>query len=347
MNKVSPADEYQKQKSFSPGYFLFFVISVIRAAWFIIRSRKKETTRAFKILATIERDFKGQFNPKTRRKIAVSYGIYNPMMMDAFAKLHGKYTSEKEKVLLVHYFICSSLFDDFTDCHLITAQQLESISFNPENYQAETFDEKAFRYSHLLLKGAVKNMPAYEQTSQELFTAQNESLQQYQSTLTNEEIKQITLRKGGNAVLLCSYYLDRNTSTEEQNCWYRIGGIIQLTNDLFDTWKDIQEEIATYPNRMRDVKNFERFFLDQIGEMKKSILSLPASSKQKKIFSLYMAGIYSFGLIAIDQLKRIQGSQPELPDLSSLSRKALIIDMEKTSNILRWFRFTYRHARLF
>ncbi|MGH2644256.1 MAG: hypothetical protein ACRDE2_09925, partial [Chitinophagaceae bacterium] len=159
-------------------YFFWFWFHVFRKANFIIRSRKIETKNAYRLLDVIEKDIGGQFNPKTKRKIAVSYGIYNPMICDAFTLLHGRVTNGAEKNRFVHYFICSSLFDDFTDYELITEQQLQELSFQPEQYEAKTFDEKVFKQSHLLLRDFVKDKAEYDRISYELFNAQIKSRKQ-------------------------------------------------------------------------------------------------------------------------------------------------------------------------
>ncbi len=255
-------------------------------------------------------------------------------------------SNENEKNRFVHYFICSSLFDDFTDYRLITEEQLRSISFQPEEYDVRTFDEKVFLDSHWLLYDYVKDKESYDRITNELFDAQLRSRQQYKSALSDEAIQQITFNKGGDAVLLCRYYLDTESCDTEDACWYRIGTLIQLTNDLYDIYKDIQDDIVTLPGRMRDAYAFEIFFKEQIAEMNRLIFQLPYPLKRRQEFSLSMAGIYSFGLIAIAQLKKIQGNASQLPGMGTLPRKALIIDMEKTGNLIRWFRFTYRHARL-
>lgn len=327
-------------------YFFWFWFHVFKKANFIIRSRRIETKRAYQVLDAIEKNMDGQFNPKTKRKIAVSYGIYNPMICDAFAGLHGRLTNDDEKKRYIHYFICSSLFDDFTDDELISEEQLKGLSFQPAQYNAETFDEKVFQLSHLLLRNFVKNKSSYDRISQELYHAQMQSKQQSENKLSDEEIRQITFNKGGKSVLLCRYYLEFSPDKTEDICWYTIGTLIQLTNDLYDIYKDIQDDISTLPNRMTNVVRFEEFFIERIYEMKKSIQVLPYSFKRKKEFSLSMAGIYSFGLIAIHQLKEIQRDAGQLPDLKTLPRKSLIIDMEKRSNLMRWFKFTYQYAKL-
>lgn len=328
------------------SYFFRFSKTVLSLATYIIRSRKQETKRAYELIAAVEQQLGGTFQPATRRKIAVSYGIYNPMICDAFARLHGRYTTDAEKERLIHYFICSSLFDDFTDHEIITEEQLLSISFNPDQYEATTFDEKAFLQSHLLLKDFVKDKEAYGRITHLLYKAQIESKKQHQSQLPDEMIEQITFYKGGFSVLLCRHYLDLDAGAAEEDCWYTIGTIIQLTNDLFDIYKDLQDDIDTLPDRMTNAYTFEQFFHSRITAMRAAITAMPHPQKEKEVFALAMAGIYSFGLIALDQLKQLQGDAMQLPDFKTLPRKALIVDMEKPGNLMKWLRFTYRYAQI-
>lgn len=325
-------------------YFFWFWFRVCGLARYIIRSRKRETARAFALLDTIEKQFGGTFNPATRRKIAVSYGIYNPMMCDAFAALHGRRTTAEEKIRFIHYFICSSLFDDFTDYGLITEDRLRSLSFDPA-HRPEGFNETVFLHSHRMLRDFVREKARYDEISRLLFDAQMKSKKQYRNRLDEEELLAVTLAKGGYSVLLCRFYLELEAGKAEEDCWYRIGTLIQLTNDLYDIHKDLTDDIATPANRMRDAGVFERFFRGRIDLMKSAIGELPYERSRLRSFSLRTAGIYAFGLIALHRLKKMQGTG-SLPDLNSLDRKALIVDMEKTGNLALWFRFAYRHGRL-
>jgi len=268
------------------------------------------------------------------------------MICDVFTQLHGRRTDDREKSRFIHYFICSSLFDDFTDYQLISERQLYDISFHPDNYMPRTFDEKVFLYAHRLLRNFVQDKENYDRISHELFQAQLDSKKQYNSQLDDQAIRSITFSKGGNSVLLCRYYLDIAPGDVEEKCWFQIGKLIQVTNDLFDIYKDLQDHITTLPNHISDVYTFEQFFVGQIKEMKALIAQLPYSLKTKRRFSLSMAGIYAFGLIAVAQLKKIQGNASRLPDLKTLPRKQLIVDMEKPGNLIRWFKFVYRYAKI-
>jgi hypothetical protein len=323
------------------GDVLRFGYQTCSTAWYIIRNRKKETQRAYALLESIENKYGGRFSPATRKKIAVSYGIYNPMICDAFTGLHHRATNEREKERFIHYFICSSLFDDFTDITPLPEAELFALSFSPETFVPRNFDEAVFRDSHLLLTSFVKEKTAYIGLTHQLFQAQWDSKKQAQSGLLSEEaLQQITFTKGGLSVLLCSFYLDTPCSPQERDCWYRIGTIIQLTNDLFDIYKDLQEKMDTLPQRIQDVRVFRAFFEVQVQGMQQAIANMPEAAGSQ--FKLAMAGIYAFGFIALDQLQDIQGSREALPPFDTLPRKTLVIDMEKSRNLIKWLRYAYK-----
>lgn len=327
-------------------YFSRFLYTVISKALYIINTRKSETKWAIGYVQNLEKQFGGRFDDLTCKKIVNSYAIYNPMLCDAFALLHGRVTNREERERMLHYFICSSLFDNFYDRKELTTQQLRKISFDPETYQAKEFDEMIFLHSHVLLKNQVRDQQLYEVITQKLFNAQQDSMKQFGDTITDEEIKKVTFAKGGYSVLLCSFYLENDTSAEEQQCWYRIGSIIQLTNDLFDIYKDLQDGSHTLATRMTNANSFNQFFLELVDHFKEEIRVLPYNTAAKRNFTMSMIGICAFGWIALTQLRSIQGDRLSLPQLASLPRKDLIIDMEKRENLWRWIKWVYHFGKL-
>ena len=216
---------------------------------------------------------------------------------------------------------------------------------SPKDYEAVSFDEKAFQQSHLFLWNYVANKPAYEKVTKALYKAQLFSKEQHNSQLPDETLLDITFTKGGYSVLLCRYYLDLPANATEEACWFQIGTIIQLTNDLFDIYKDLNDHIDTLPNRMTNAYVFEQFFREQMAKMDSLIRQLPYGHQRLQGFRLAMSGIYGLGLVAIDQLKAIQGDLLQLPDFKSLPRKALIVDMEKTRNLVKCLRHAYKSWR--
>lgn len=331
---------------FETMYFIFFWKTVIQQARFILKERKKQTAFAHRLLNELETKFNGRFDDATRKKIAVSHGIYNPMIIDAFCALHNRRSTVTEQENLVHYFACSSLLDNFFDRNELSPEAIEAICFHPETYKPSGFDEAVFQHCHIHLLKCVQESNAYWQVFTAEVKAQQDSLKQFDHNIDDETIEAIMKAKGGNAVLMCRYYLNNDVSIAEENCWYSIGTIIQLTNDLFDIYKDINDGIATLATRCTNAYAMDAYVQQNITAIKKQIQLLPCSDLVKKRFSISMAGIYAFSLISINQLKQLQGNKPQLPEFKSLPRKSLIIDMEKPANIIRWFRYVYRFARL-
>ena len=59
-----------------------------------------------------------------------------------------------------------------------------------------------------------------------------------------------------------------------------------------------------------------------------------------------MSATAILGLVAIKQLKKLQGNASQLQDFKKMERKKLIVDMEKITNIATWLKLVYVHAKL-
>jgi hypothetical protein len=311
-----------------------------------VQRRNQGKKHSIAILSKIEASLNGKFDAATYKKIVNSHSLYLPIVNDAFALLHGRITNTSEQLRSINYFICSSLFDNFWDDKTHTPEQIEAITFSPHQYQASSFDEKAFLQSHTFLLAQMQDTTAYLQVLRNEFNAQKASMQQFDAAITNETIQHITFEKGGNAVLMCRYYLDVQPTKPEEECWYLLGTMIQLSNDLFDIYKDLQQQIETLPVRCTNAYQMEIFFLQQVNKMKQNINGLPYSKQQKFAFSLSMAATYCLGLTAIEQLKKLQGNATTLPNFTTLPRKALIVDMEKPAVTWQWIKLVYKHTKL-
>lgn len=308
----------------------------------IFLKRGKEVAWARKQLLRIEQHYQGQLDLLTFDKIANSYAVYVLMFCHAFTRLHGRGVSEREKVRLLHYFICSSLFDDFCDRDKLSIDRLEAISFAPQNFVCENVSEKIFQSAHLFLLGEVSDIQAYDEISRIVYRAQVDSDRQFDKSISDDELREITMKKGGYSVLLSAFYLDTSKSQAELNCWLQMGYIIQLTNDLFDIYKDIQSGSQTLAGRITDADRFHQEFESIVQQLRHTIHDLDAPEKRKRRFYFAMMSICSFGTAALHQLMLLQQKYGQLPALSQLPQRELIVDMEKWKNIKYCIQYTYR-----
>jgi hypothetical protein len=144
---------------------------------------------------------------------------------------------------------------------------------------------------------------------------------------------------------MCRHYLIDQKSTTIDECWYTLGGLIQMTNDLYDTYKDTQEGIRTFANQLNNIDEIAAIYQSQKLTLKQKIKQLPINEKRRAAFSILISLIPSFGDVAIQQLKRLQSNSDTLPNFRDVKRKNLIIDMEKPINIIRLMKFAYKNGK--
>jgi len=325
-------------------FFFYFWPSLIRFGVRFVRARRTAIRNAIARLHQIEQELEGSFDEATFQKVVERHGVHLPLVCDPFSALHARFTIAAEQERDIYYFICSSLLDDFFDQKTLTIRQINDIVFEPGMYKSGTFNERAFLFSHVFLLREIKHQQAYERVLRDVVQAQSDSLRQFDPHITEEEIQRITFSKGGNSLLLCRYYLDSEACEAEEQCWYRLGTMIQLCNDLADIYKDRQDAIQTLATRCTDAEAIADFFNEQVDGFRAQVALLPYPRKQKMDFSLAMAAIYSLGLVAIDNLRKLQVGAASLPPPEQVPREALILDMEKPANILRWVRYVHRHS---
>lgn len=323
-----------------------FIVQIFIIAVRILIQRKRVAKRSKHLLDQIEEKWNGQFDRVTYYKIFNSQAIYIPSVCHAFASLHGGKISLLEEQRFLHYFICSSLFDNFWDRKSLSIEQLTALSFSPTTYPANNFDEKVFQYAHQWLLKQVHDEDSYMEVAQQVFKAQHDSLKQMDGSIHWEELLSITERKGGYSVELCSFYWDEPSSTELRGLWYRLGALIQLTNDLYDVFKDSRDGMFTLPimmKRIEEVKTLHKKWTDEISML---LNQIPVEKKKKETCRIHLMGIAAFGRIALEQFELLEKRDQNLKNWSTYSRKELIIDMELWKNLWKWLKLTHAMSKI-
>ncbi len=326
-------------------YFLRFVYTIFYLAFYILRKQKIESKKASIILHNLENKFDGKFDVRTLKKIKFYYALKVPAIYDAFLSLHNRNSNKQECERLLHYFICSSIFDNFFDRKELTDEEIYAITFDSENFKPKNFNERISLQSHLFILNFVTDKTKYLSVLKKEYNAQVQSRRQFDVAITNSEIEEITKAKGGNAVLLCSFYLDTSQSEIENNCWVQLGVIIQFINDLFDMHRDLQSGLQTIPNRIKNIEDFKIYYFDLISNLKNEINNIDLPKINKLQFTISIMGICALGLIAIEHLKKLQTKTGTSLNLNTIPNKDLIIDMEKKSNLWQWVKTVYQLSK--
>jgi len=330
-------------------YLVSFIKSIGSLTLKTFSGLKQSEKWATFYLHTVEEKFDGKFDKKTLEKIVKRYSIQQHFINDSFSSLFGRNNIEKEKERNLLYFIMVSVYDDFFDDKTLTIDEIDSIFYHPETFNPQTFFEKVFIYTHTRLLNDVADKAQYFKDFEGLHIAQKDSLEQFNPNVTDEALLSITTRKGGYCLLMCRHYLDTPYLPAADATWYALGGVIQLTNDLYDIYKDMQEGIITLAVRAKQYEAIYALYAKHAEALNETIRQLPVSHARKMDLSIILNVIAAFGYVALDNLKRLQANNSNnsiLPVFDALPRKELIIDMEKNINRYKLLKFTYQNASL-
>lgn len=322
--------------------FGFHIIQLIIKVLLQFNTSRKET---LELIKQLESKHQGRFTPSAIQKACRFQGVQQLLINDAFANLIDRDTNEFERTSNKLYFILTGLYDDIIDQKILSIEELDELFSNPLNNSSTLFEVKALVDVHLQLIKRTKFPDQYKSTLAKIHQAQKDSIQQFNSQIDSTKILDITLRKGGYSLLMCRHYIDLPNAEQMDQCWYQLGGIIQFTNDLYDIYKDLQEGIYTYPNTSTNFQDLKASFEQLTNDWKKTIDTLPFSKSQKDKLLIQLSIIPAFGYIALENLSKLQNNHGNLPKLSEVERKDLIIDMEKTTNRFKLIRHAYHIAK--
>jgi len=325
-----------------PFIFCFTILKlIVSILWHRVYWAKKIDQH----IAELELECDGELSKAERKKIISRQILFVPVIAEAFARLHHNKTNAAEQKRLLYFFINSSLFDDFTDEQLLTPLQIAGISFD-DKFTPHHFRERLFLHIKKQLNNFAQHKSGYTAIQKAVFESQMDSEQQLNPSTPNEQLLAISLAKGGYAVELCSYYTNQNITATERQCWYQLGAMIQLSNDIFDIYKDVQQGIHTYPNRCTNMNELSNEYIKEVRLLHQYINALEVSSYKKIQLTTALSVIIALGFTAITQLKKLQGNNSVIAPWESFQRSQLICDMEKLPNMLRWFSFCYQWGYL-
>ena len=267
-------------------------------------------------------------------------------MCASFKRLYGKTltTAERQRVSL--FGILTPVGDDLFDIDKLDVESIRTITFTPDKFEATTFSSNVAKHVQGFLLQHVPNTTEYINASKNVFEIQLATIKQTDPAITNAEIEEITWAKGGHSVIIYHQTLDENASPEMLNALFNIGALMQFANDCFDMYKDIHDGIFTLASRSTDYRQVKHLYLAKVREANQSVRALPYPKKRVEEFLVIMHAIIAQGLVAIDQMIRLQQQTGCVVDCLQQPRKALITDMQKPRNIARWVRYAYQLPQL-
>ncbi|MBM3444712.1 MAG: hypothetical protein FJX83_06965 [Bacteroidetes bacterium] len=292
-------------------------------------------------LLNYAREHNGSFSDKLIKEASKRIAIQQLFINDTIALLYGRTTNEPEQHLNRLYFVLSSVYDDLMDELGVDLNDLHAMVYHPESFRSNRFYEQALVDTHQQLLEAVRFQDEYKQVVNAIHRAQMDSLKQKNGGLGFDALVDIARRKGGGSLLMCRHYIDLPKGEVLDACWFELGGVIQLSNDMFDVYKDHQEGIDTFVSRADSCAAVRKAFEDQVKRLIQAFALLDADESKKRACFVVLSLIPALGYVALRQVESVCDRDGRLPDLKKVERKRLITDMEKWGNIRYWLESSY------
>jgi len=325
-----------------PGLLLHVISSVNRQKKFI----KKKLSA---VLGNAKKSNDGSIEESDLKKITGYYGLAVPAILgEAFCDLRGEVMTEKERLASTCQGAMTGLGDDFFDRQRLSAKGVKDFIENPANFTGNTASEELFLHFY---KTALLHAPQPDQMQLQIlrvFQAQMLSKQQDAPGLSYDVLKDITISKGAESLLFYRTAFEHTLKPGEQKMLYGLGGLMQLSNDIFDVYKDHKSGVSTLVTTASTI--------DELRSYYKAVLQLAIKAAfnsgypafyVRKFLGVLSIGIFSRCLVCLDQLKSKEKKSNGIFDVAAYSRKDLICDMDTTVNKLQSLRYHLKISRQF
>jgi len=247
---------------------------------------------------------------------------------------------EQQRIILLSVF--GPLFDDLFDDRILNHDQITSLVTQPETYVPINPTDRFVKAIYLELLRLTPRRQQFMEVLQEVTRWQQASLKQLNDSITEEELYQITYNKSYFAVLLYCAVLDHYPNQEILDMLYPIAGLMQLTNDAFDVYKDVHHGVYTLPNLYRNFDKLQQRFMAEVALINHILWQLPYPARAKQTYGITIHSLFAMGWMALEQLQEVTAGISTLDQLKAMSRKALVCDMDTAAQKVKWLRHIKR-----
>lgn len=283
----------------------------------------------------------GSFDENDLKKITRYYGLAVPAVLgEAFCILRGKPMTDTERMASTCQGAMTGLGDDFFDKQRLSEQGVKEFIEMPEMFTGNTASEKLFLHFYKTALANAQKPAAMQQQIFKVFHAQLLSKQQDRPGLSSEVIKDISIRKGAESLLYYRTAFDNPLQNGEEKMLYCLGGLMQVSNDIFDAYKDREAGVNTLATTANNIGSLRKYYAAVLKLGKAAALrSGYPKANILQFLRMLSIGIFSRCFVCLDQLEKNEKKTNGIFDVNAYSREDLICDMDTAANKLRSLKY--------
>ncbi|ANH80360.1 hypothetical protein A8C56_04630 [Niabella ginsenosidivorans] len=290
------------------------------------------------VIDQLQKGLSSTLAPKHFPRIIKYWQLGLNIVCNNFYTLTGSVLSagEQERILLLSIF--GPLYDDLFDDNTMTPARIEVFSNNPEKLQPVNFEEELLCAIYLKLLASVPDRERFRERLLQVYKWQKESLKQRDPFIAEKTLYEITYQKSYHSILLYHTVLDQYPHAQVLEMLYPVAGLLQLTNDAFDVYKDSKAGVYTIPDRFMDYRKIKKHFLNEIADVNRKLNALPYLQPNRKKYAITIHCLNAMGWIALDQLGQVLKDVKDPAVINTIDKKQLICDMDTLPRKIKWIR---------
>lgn len=304
--------------------YLYVAYYYLATAYTVLWESRRATTRALNELAS-----SGIPRSSLDAERIHSYVVQSLISAQWAVAMRGYGSDRREKENLRWLGALTPLLDDLTDREGKTSSTFFD---NDTNKQSPV----SFLYHSLMAHASHEFKQAFDQA----LAAQDASLlQQSKEPVPVDALKELTARKGGTAMWLYRLASTNTAKPGELEAFHSLGYVLQLTNDLFDVYKDLQAGQQTVVTNCTDLSVLRTSYEGAVSDMLHRFTQLDYPRHRIRKCLLLISTVISRGEVCLAQLERLAPSGTRW-DPRKYTRKELVCDMERLDNLMASFKFS-------
>lgn len=288
----------------------------------------------------------GSIDEKDIRKIIKYYGLAAPGIVgEAFCALQGRPMAKDERLTATCQGGMTGLFDDFFDKHSTPEARLIELVNEPAKVTAAASNEELFLYFYRTALQQVPDPAEMKACMAEVYAAQVASKAQEDPAVSNASLEKIMYQKGGCSTVFYRTAFNDRVSVPEKNMLMQLGSLIQLSNDIFDLYKDMQQGIHTLVTRTTNITELKKYYTDEIARFAQMVWALGYGRlRTLRFLDRFSITVFSRCYVCLEQFARLQQQTSNVFTPGNYSRQELVCDMDTANNKWKSVQYHWKYA---
>jgi hypothetical protein len=127
---------------------------------------------------------------------------------------------------------------------------------------------------------------------------------------------------------------------------FKLGGVMQLANDIFDVYKDFKSGVYTLMTTTKRVNDVRKLFIELLNEAQAAAYATYLLPKNvHRFLQIISIGIFSRVFVCLNHLEKAEQTSNGNFTPVTYTKQQLICDMDKVGAVLQSIKYHVKYCR--